>query len=117
MAHQERIEKVIYELRSYWTAPGKAEALNERFRKLTLRLFERHGMQVVGFWVPEDTERDSNLIYLLAFESREAMQVAWDAFRADPEWQAGKAASEVDGPLAVRVESRILTPTDYSPLQ
>lgn len=108
---------MIYELRTYWTAPGKAEALNQRFRSLTLGLFERHNMQVVGFWVPENTEQDGNLIYLLAFESREAMQAAWDAFRVDPDWQAGKAASEVDGPIAVRVESRVLTATDYSPLK
>jgi hypothetical protein len=40
----------------------------------------------------------------------------WQAFADDPEWQAGEAASEVDGPLVVKATSTILTPTDYSPL-
>ncbi len=108
---------MIYELRSYWAAPGKAEALHNRFRSLTLRLFERHNMQVVGFWTPDDIEKDGALIYMLAFPDREALAAAWSAFRADEEWRTGKAASEANGAIVDRLESRLLTPTDYSPLQ
>lgn len=107
---------MIYELRTYWAAPGKSEALHERFRSLTLRLFARHTMQVVGFWTPDDIEKDGALIYMLAFPDREALQAGWAAFRADEEWRTGKAASEANGPLVDRLESRVLTPTDYSPL-
>ena len=108
---------MIYELRTYWAAPGKAEALHERFRSLTLGLFARHNMQVVGFWTPDDPDKDGALIYMMAYPSREALQESWTAFRADEDWRSGKAASEVDGVLTERVESLILTPTDYSPLQ
>lgn len=109
---------MIYELRTYWAAPGKAEALHQRFRGLTLGLFDRHNMQVVGFWIPDPiTEQTGDLVYIMAFPDREALKQAWDAFRADPDWQAGKAASEVNGLLTSKVTSVVLEPTDYSPLQ
>lgn len=109
---------MIYELRTYWAHPGKAEALHARFRTLTLGLFERHGMQVVGFWTPTaDAEAQGDLVYLLAFPDEGAARAAWEAFRADPDWVAGKAASEVGGALAARVTSAFLAPTDYSPLR
>lgn len=107
---------MIYELRTYWAAPGKADALHERFRSLTLRIFARHQMNVVGCWTPDDIENNGALIYMLAFADREAVQSSWAAFRADEEWRTGKAASEANGPLVERIESRILTPTDYSPI-
>jgi hypothetical protein len=110
--------KMIHELRTYWAAPGKAEALHTRFRTLTLALFERHQMQLIGFWTPAgDHEANGSLVYLLAFPSQQDAEAAWSAFRADAEWQAGKAASEADGVLASRVTSVFLQPTDYSPLR
>ena len=48
---------MIYELRTYWAAPGKAEALHNRFRTLTLGIFAKHAMQVVGFWTPDPSVR------------------------------------------------------------
>jgi hypothetical protein len=109
---------LIYELRTYWAAPGKREVLHNRFRSLTLGLFDRHNMQVVGFWTPEPaTEATGDLVYILAFSDPDALTQAWNAFRADPDWQAGKAASEVGGVLASKVTSVLLQPTDYSPLQ
>ena len=74
-------------------------------------------MQVVGFWTPTSTTEESgDLVYLLAFRNRDALEAAWTALRADPEWQAGRAASEASGPLVEKVVSTILEPTDYSPL-
>jgi len=109
---------MIYELRTYWAAPGKAEALHNRFRTLTLGIFAKHGMQVVGFWTPDPSVEDAgDLVYIMAFPDLEAKARAWDAFRADPEWLAGRAASEKDGTLAARVKSVTLLPTDYSPLK
>lgn len=108
---------MIYELRTYWAASGKSEALHQRFRSLTLRVFDKHQMQVVGFWTPETaSETSGDLVYLLAFPDSQAMESSWTAFRADPEWVQGKAASEVDGPLTSRVASQVLLPTDYSPI-
>jgi hypothetical protein len=109
---------VIYELRTYWAAPGKREALHNRFRTLTMRIFARLDMQVVGFWTPDPITSDTgDLVYIMAFPDRDTMQDAWNRFRADPEWQAGKLASEQDGLLAAKVTSTVLLPTDYSPIQ
>jgi hypothetical protein len=109
---------VIYELRTYWAAPGKQAALHNRFRTLTLDLFARHNMHVVGFWVPEPvTEESGDLVYMMAYPDQAALDASWAAFRADPDWVAGKAASEVDGLLTRKATSTILQPTDYSPLK
>jgi hypothetical protein len=75
-------------------------------------------MPVVGFWTPDlRTEETGDLVYILKFRSVEAMNRAWEAFRADPEWQEGKAASEKDGSLVSKITSQVLVPTDYSPLK
>ena len=109
---------MIYELRTYWAAPGKSEALHNRFRTLTLGIFAKHGMQVVGFWTPAaDPAENGDLVYIMVFPDQEAKARAWDAFRADPEWIAGRDASEKEGTLAVRAKSVTLLPTDYSPLK
>ena len=108
----------VFEMRTYTAPPGKLDDLHRRFQDHTMRFFERHGMTNIGYWVPQDPERSSNtLVYLLAYPSRAAAESAWEAFRADPEWVAAKAASEVDGLLVENVESVFLDPTTYSPIK
>jgi NIPSNAP len=109
---------MIYELRTYWAAPGKLDALNTRFRNITMGLFARHNIKVVGFWMPlQPTPESGDLIYVLAFDDQAALAAAWNAFREDPEWKAGRAASEVDGPLTAKVTSVVMHSTDYSPVK
>ena len=106
-----------FELRTYTAAPGKLDALHARFREHTIGLFEKHGMQVIGFWTPTGEDGASTLVYLLAYPSAEARQTMWKAFGDDPEWKKVKAESEQDGPLVTKVESKMLAPTDYSPMK
>ena len=105
----------VYELRTYYAAEGKMEALHARFREHTMKIFTKHHMKVVGFWGPVDKEKGSEntLIYILEFSSRDAMKAAWDAFRKDPEWQAVAKASEVNGKLTSKVETITMKATDY----
>jgi NIPSNAP protein len=116
---QAQSEHRVYELRTYTANPGKLEALHKRFRDHTNRIFAKHGMTIVGFWVPQEEKdgHDNTLVYLLSFPSREAAKKSWDAFRADPEWQRVKAESEKDGVLVSNVKSVFMEPTDYSPLK
>lgn len=108
----------VYELRTYYAAPGKMSALHARFRDHTCKLFEKHGMTVVGFWVPaKPEEAEQKLIYILSFPSREAAAKSWQAFGADPDWKTAREASERDGKLVERIESVYVNPTDYSPLK
>lgn len=107
-------DKRVYEMRVYYAAEGKLEALNARFRDHTVKLFEKHGITNVGYFEPlANPERQ--LIYFLAYPSREAREKSWAAFRADPAWTKAKAASEVDGKLVDKVEESFLQSTDYSP--
>jgi hypothetical protein len=108
----------VFEIRTYYAAPGKMDELHARFRNHTCKLFERHGMTIIGFWSPSKPE-DANkkLIYILAFPSKEAADKSWAAFRNDPEWKAAKDASEKNGVLVQKVESVFLKPTDYSPIK
>jgi hypothetical protein len=109
-------ERVIYELRIYEAVPGRLPALHRRFRDVTTRIFARHGIQSVAYW--EDVIGVSNrLTYILAWEDLAHRERAWNAFQADPEWQAARAQSEADGPIVARVISTLMKPTDYSPLQ
>ena len=108
---------VIYELRVYTAHPGKLPALQARFRDHTCKLFEKHGMKNVGYWVNTIGGRSDELWYMLAFEDLGHRQKAWADFGADPEWQKARAESEVDGPLVHHTENRIMTPTNFSPLQ
>ena len=109
----------VFELRTYTASPGKLDALNARFRSHTLALFRKHGMEIVGFWMPVDKEAGAGekLVYILAHRSRAAAAASWQAFRVDPDWVKVKADSEADGVLAAKVESVFLAGTDYSPLK
>jgi NIPSNAP len=109
----------VFELRTYTASPGKLDALNARFRNHTVALFKKHGMEVVGFWMPVDKEAGAGdtLVYILAHQSRPAAEASWKAFRADPEWVKVKAESEAGGSLTTKIESVFLTATDYSPIK
>ena len=115
---EEKVDTRVFELRTYYAAPGKSEALHARFRDHTCKLFEKHHMTIIGFWNPTDAQQTKRkLIYLLAFPSKEAAAKCWKDFGADPEWKAVKEASERNGKLVERIESVYLNPTDYSPLK
>jgi len=109
----------VFELRTYHTPPGKMTALHARFRDHSIALLERHGMKVVGFWVPTDANQGSadTLVYVLAHKNRAAADASWAAFRADPEWVKLKADFEKDGSLTTKVEPVFMSPTDYSPMK
>jgi len=108
----------VYELRTYTTNEGKLDNLNARFRDHTVRLFTKHGMESVGYWVPVDEPKSKNtLIYVIKHESRDAAKASWKAFIADPEWKKVAEESQVDGQiLAKRPESVYMETTDYSPI-
>jgi NIPSNAP protein len=113
-----KVDTRVFELRTYYAAEGKMDALNARFRDHTNKLFEKHGMTIIGFWTPlEPGQAQKKLIYILAFPSKEAADKSWKAFMADPKWIAARKESEKNGPLVTRIEKVYLNPTDYSPLK
>jgi hypothetical protein len=110
-------EARLFELRTYYVLPGRMDAMNARFRDHTCKLFQKHGMTIVGFWQPEGKDKDTKLIYILAHANRAAADASWKGFRDDPEWKAVREASEKDGKIVERVESVYMSATDYSPMK
>ncbi len=103
----------LYELRTYHAEPGKLDALLTRFRDHTCKLFEKHGMTNVGYWVPVDN-RDNLLVYLLTYPDMEARDAAWKGFLADEDWKKAAAASEVNGKLVGKIDEAFLASTSFS---
>ena len=110
----------VFELRTYTAVDAeKLAALHARFKNHTLRLFEKHGMQNIGYWKPMDAPLSSNtMIYIIAHKSREAAKQSWTAFRNDPEWTKVSTESEANGKILARSpESVYMDATDYSPMK
>src|SRR5258706_9130691 len=103
-----------FEIRTYYAPPGKLDDLHARFRDHTCKLFEKHGIVNIGYWVPLENT-NNQLTYVLAYPSREAREKSWKEFMADPDWQAVQKATEANGRIVTKVESRFLIATDYSP--
>lgn len=114
-ADEPPVDERIYELRTYTTHEGKLPDLLDRFDDHTVRLFARHGMVSVGYWVP--VEQENTLIYILSHESRQAAEQSWDGFLNDPDWQEAFEASRADGPLVSKVESVFMKATSYSQIR
>ena len=107
----------VFELRTYTATPGNLDKLLARFRNHTLRIFEKHGMQNLGYAVPVDKADGAGdkLVYLIGHKSREAAAVSWKEFSADPEWKDVSAKSQVNGKIVAKVESVFLSLADFSP--
>ena len=113
-----RTAQSVFELRTYTTHAGRLDALIRRFRDHTTHLFERYGMVNVGYWVPQDSPlSDNTLIYVLQHVSREAADESWAAFRADPDWQEARDASQEDGAIVDNVVGVFMDPTDFSAIR
>jgi hypothetical protein len=105
----------VFEIRTYTTNEGKLDALNARFRDHTMTIFKRHGIENIGYWVPQDTP--NTLVYIVAHQSREQAKKNWAEFGADPEWVKARTESEANGKIVAKVESVFADPTEYSPIK
>lgn len=108
---------MIYELRVYEVFPGKMGPLHRRFEQVTVPLWQRLGVTVVGFWTTVIGASHNQLVYILAFESLAQREQIWARFKSDPEWLEALAESEKDGVLVQQISNSFMTPTSYSPLK
>jgi hypothetical protein len=106
-----------YQLRTYFTAPGKLPVLMNRFATVNVPIFKRLGIRLEGAWVPlEPDEAGDRLVYLVSFQNRADADAAWVGFNNNPEWiQAAAAEKAEHGTVVERTEFLYLQPTDYSP--
>jgi hypothetical protein len=104
---------LIYEIRVYEAAEGKADAMRRRFLDVVAtKFFPRHGIELIGAFTAQ-TE-DGCLTYMTRFADEDARKKAWAAFGADAEWATAKAASETNGPLLKSQVISILSPAAAS---
>jgi len=106
----------LFEMRVYYAAEGKLDALHARFRDHTRKLFEKHGMTNLGYFVPTGENPERKLVYFLAYPDKAARDASWKGFMDDPAWKKAYADSHREGVLVARVENAFLTATDYSAL-
>ena len=105
----------VYELRIYAAAEDRLGHLIKRFREHTDRLFRKHKMEPVAYWLPTDgtAKEKRRFVYILKHPSRYAAYQNWNAFTHDPEWKRGVLEKpEFQRLLSERPESIFLTPQD-----
>lgn len=111
----------VFELRTYVATKNNLDALNARFRNHTLKLFEKHGITNIVYWVSLAGEKNTcdklleaaspiggakadvasdaptvgnALIYLITHKSQEAAQKSFGTFGQDPDWKKAREESE-----------------------
>jgi hypothetical protein len=97
---------MIHELRVYRAMPGKMPALLDRFEKLVLRYWDKHGIRQVGFWT---TAIGPHLdLYHPGVEEPEERERKWTAFNNDP--VARRFVETERNGVIVSLSNAILTP-------
>jgi hypothetical protein len=104
----------------YHTVPGKAPALEGVFRDVS-KLQTKYGLDVVGYWVPNDDPAwENTFIYLVAHSSLEQAKKNWAAMHADPAFpqyrsEAAQYIEKTD--KGYNVDEVYMRPTDFSALR
>ena len=106
----------IFEMRVYYAAEGKLDALHARFRDHTTALFTKHGMTNLGYFVPTGENPERKMVYFLAYPDKAARDAFWKGFMNDPAWKKAYEESHKNGVLVARIENAFLSATDYSAL-
>lgn len=101
-------QSTYYELRIYHCNEGKLDDLLNRFRNHTLKLFEKHGMENIGYWIPAEGN-EQVLYYVLGYPDKAAREASWKAFISDPEWQEVARRSELNGKIIAKITSHFMT--------
>ena len=106
----------VYELRIYAAAEDRLGHLIKRFREHTDRLFRKHKMEPIGYWLPTDgtAKEKRRFVYILKHPSRYAAYKNWNGFTHDPEWKRSVLEQpEFQRLLSERPESIFLTPKQF----
>lgn len=110
----------VFELMIYHTIPGKVPELESIFRDVS-KLQAQHGLNVVGYWVPNDDPAwENTFIYLVAHPSRDEATKNWAALHADtafPQYRKEAAAILEKTGTEYKVDEIYMRPTDFSTMK
>ena len=95
---------------------AKLTEVLRRYGAGQVKLWAKHGMKPIGFWVPTEPPRSENtVIFIHEHASRQAADESRKKFADDPEW---KELSKNFEPLGkVQIDSYFMVPTAFSPIQ
>ena len=110
----QKTDSRYFELRIYYCHPGRLDALIERFQNHTTKIFEKHGMENIGYWVPVKNEKEA-LYYILAYPNKEARDKSWAAFSSDQQWKEVQSKSEESGKIVDSVASVFMSASEIMP--
>ncbi|MEM5386801.1 NIPSNAP family protein [Paraburkholderia phymatum] len=98
------------ELRFYSVEPGRMHDMGARFHGPLQRLFERHGISVVGGWQSSYGARSPLFVYLMHWPSLEVRNHAWNGFYGDPDWYQVRTETNRGSELVERYDINFLRP-------
>ena len=109
-------EVPVFELRIYTANKDRLKHMIKRFKTYTDKIFKRHNMEPVGYWLPVGGGADRRkFIYILKHSSRYAAYQNWMNFSNDREWKnIVLKTPEFQRLLAEKPEHVFMTENDYS---
>lgn len=102
---------MIVDQRTYTTRPGKLQQFVETFAAQGLPLYTRYCGTLIGYFTSESGPLNQ-VVHLWRYTDAADRDIRRAALVLDPGWQA---FIDVALPLIVHQESRLLTPTAFSP--
>jgi hypothetical protein len=106
---------MIYEIRTYTFKPLRAAEWIAMYKQEALPLQREFLGTLVGFFTTEIGDI-SQVVHIWGYDSLDDRLARRDKMAADSRWQEfGRKVKALD--ILLSMESRILRPTDFSPLQ
>jgi NIPSNAP len=106
---------MLYEIRTYTFKPLRAAEWLALYKSEALPLQKEFLGELVGFFTTEIGDI-SQIVHIWAYKSLDDRLERRDRMAADSRWQAfGSKVKALD--ILVSMESRIMRPTDFSPLK
>lgn len=104
---------MIYELRTYQLAVGALPEYLEVARTMILPGVAEYGLKPVGFWYSEIGQLNE-VVHLWAYTDLNDRQEKWGKWARDP--RRGEVMKRLRG-VVLSQSNKILSPTDFSPMQ
>jgi hypothetical protein len=106
---------MLYEIRTYTFKPLRAAEWLALYKTEALPIQQEYLGELIAFFTTEIGDI-SQIVHVWAYKSLDDRLERRDRMAADPRWQAfGSKVKALD--ILVSMESRIMRPTDFSPLQ
>ncbi|MGY3573012.1 NIPSNAP family protein [Bradyrhizobium sp. USDA 4504] len=105
----------LYEYRRYEATPGNLEVMHQRHVTAILPAFRRHGVKLVGFWMPTFGAFDNELVFICEWDSLIERECVWKQYLQDPEWRGIWKETDKNGAVHARVYTELWRAAPYTP--